>query len=245
MIHLVKIAVGGARGRVGSCIVKLTQEDPQTQLMASVVRPGTSENPIEFSPGLSSVTTPFDVFIDFSCVESLDEHLDYCADRKQAMVIGITGINKQQEEHIKKAAKMIPIVYSPNMSIGINLCFKLMEIAAKVLNPDDVGVAIHETHRLHKKDMPSGTALKMAEIIAKTWGETLPTPNIHIASSRVADILGEHRVLFSAPEERLELLHKTENRAIYARGAIKAAKWVVCKPPGLYDMQDVLALRGK
>lgn len=240
---MIKIAVGGARGHVGRYIVQLVQEDPQTQLIASIIRPSSEIMTDNFSPGLASVHTPFDVLIDFSSATCLDEHIDLCTKRKQSMVIGVTGISEAHKQHLLAASKTIPIVYSPNMSIGINLSFKLLEIAAKLLK-ENVGVAIHETHRQHKKDKPSGTALKMAEIIAEAWGKSLPLPEIDFASSRVADVLGEHTVLFALPDERVEIMHKTENRSIYARGALQAAKWLVHQSPGLYDMQDVLSLKG-
>ncbi len=256
---MIKVAVAGARGRVGRCVVELVQEDPQTELIATILRPiaastrgrinsSSVEPAIESSLdssvafGLASVQNPFDVFVDFSNADCLDEHLTICCERKQRMVIGVTGITQDQKNHLLKASKIIPIVYSPNMSIGINVCFKLLEIAAKALN-EKVGVAIHETHRLNKKDMPSGTALKMGEIIAEAWGKNLPIPEINFASSRVADIMGDHTVLFALPDERVEILHKAESRMLFARGAIQAAKWLLQKPPGLYDMQDVLSIK--
>lgn len=280
---LIKIAVAGARGRVGRCIVQLVQEDPQTQLFATILRPTKDSDhtkndqaksldsvvavesmltvesllpvesilPVESEEqayfGLASIQNPFDVFIDFSTAESLDEHLTICCQRKHPMVIGVTGLSPEQKNHLSKASKIIPIVYSPNMSIGVNVCFKLLEIAAKALKKvalkNAVGVAIHETHRFNKKDLPSGTALRMGEIIAETWGENLPIPEINFASNRVADIMGEHTVLFALQDERLEIMHKAENRMLFARGAIEAAKWLHQKPAGLYDMQDVLSLK--
>lgn len=252
---MLKIAIGGALGRVGRSIVQIAQEDPKIQLIASVVRPEPAEQSKNLNPtnnltnkmtklsyGLSSVTDPFDVLIDFSNITCLDEHLALCCERKQCMVIGVTGLSSAQKEHLLKASKIIPIVYSPNMSIGINLSFKLLEMAAKVLR-ENVGVAIQDIHHQHKKDRPSGTALKMGEIIAKTWGKNLPVPEIDFASSRVAEVLGDHNILFALEDERLEIKHITENRSVYARGALRAAKWIVHQSPGLYDMQDVLGFK--
>lgn len=269
---LIKIAVGGARGRVGRCIVELAEKDPQTQLIAAVIRANTSQYPNQnpnliqksgeratletASPeegqasndtpyylGLASLKLNLDVFIDFSGPEALAEHLKLCSERKQSMVIGVTGLNEAHKAQLIKASKIIPIVYSPNMSIGINVTFKLLQVAAEALN-ENVGVSIHEIHRLNKKDAPSGTALVMSEIIANAWGKDLPIPEINMASSRVGDIRGEHTVLFALEDERLEIIHRAENRMSFARGAIRAAKWVVHQSPGLYDMQDVLSLKG-
>jgi 4-hydroxy-tetrahydrodipicolinate reductase len=248
---LIKIAVGGAQGRVGQNIVQLVQQDKDLQLIAAVIRPGSTkpinssmgQESLPLAKGLASVENPFDVFIDFSNATCLLEHLELCRKRKQAMVIGVTGLSPEQKESIQKTSQDIPIVFSPNMSIGINVSFKLLEIAAAVLK-EEVDVGIHEIHHTKKKDMPSGTALKMAEIIARIWGKTLPTPEINIASNRVAEVPGDHTVLFALKDERLEITHRTDDRAIFARGALRAAKWVARKSPGLYDMQDVLSLKG-
>lgn len=250
---MLKIAVGGALGRMGRSIVQLSQADPEIQLVASVVRPSAVEqasesqfpvysNPSPLSPGLEAVSEAFDVFIDFSHITCFSEHLELCARRKQAMVIGITGLNTEQKKHMLDVSQTIPIVYSPNMSIAVNVSFKLLEIAAQVLN-DKVGVAIHDIHHRDKKDSPSGTALKMGEIIARAWGKELPLPEIDFSSNRVAEVKGDHTVLFALEDERLEIRHQAENRSLFARGALRAAKWLANKPAGLYDMQDVLSLK--
>lgn len=235
---MIKVGVGGSNGHMGSLIIQALEEDPKTECTAKIDR----------LHSLLSFTNPLDVFIDFTSPDAVMDHLKICAERRYPMVIGVTGFSDAQKQEIKNAVKSIPIVFSPNMSIGINLCYKLLELAAKILKGEGE-VAIHEVHHKRKKDMPSGTALRMGEIISESLTDLNPlntsntaTP-VHFASSRVGEIMGDHTVLFALEGERIEIVHRTQSRMIYAKGAVMAAKWLLDKRPGLYDMQDVLQLR--
>ena len=173
------------------------------------------------------------------------------------MVVGTTGLSPGQRASLEDAAGQIAVVFSPNMSVGVNLCFKLIETAARVLG-EDVDVEILEAHHRHKVDAPSGTALRMGEVVAAALGRDLQecavygregrtgerSPNtIGFATVRAGDIVGEHTVLFAGPGERVEVTHRASSRMTFARGAIRAAHWVAGRGPGLYDMLDVLGLK--
>jgi 4-hydroxy-tetrahydrodipicolinate reductase len=179
------------------------------------------------------------VFIEFTTPEATEAHLVICADKGVGMVIGTTGLEKKIEDEIKKAGSKIPIVYSPNMSTGINLLFHLTEEAAKVLG-NNFDAEIVETHHCHKKDAPSGTAKKLSQIIGAARGNPLPAHAVH--SLRIGEVVGEHTVVFAGPGERLELIHRAESRMAFSRGAITAARFVASAPPGLYTMREVLCL---
>lgn len=230
-MKLIRIVVGGSTGRMSQCIASVVEQDPEVFLMAQTSRA---------EGGLQAIQEPFDVFIDFTHPLALETHLDLCCQAKRSMVVGVTGLSANQKAQIDKASQTIPIVYSPNMSVGVNLSFKLLALAAQTLG-SEVEVAIQEIHHKHKKDKPSGTALKMGEIIAEAAGPS--KPQIDFAASRIGEVKGEHTVLFALPGEQLEIKHKTEDRAIFARGAVLAAKWLMNQPPGLYDMQGVLGLK--
>ena len=232
----IRVVVGGSQGRMSRCLSETIQQDPTLSLIAQTDR---------YQGGLAAITAPFDIFIDFTHPTAVEDHLALCCERQRRMVIGVTGLSEAQKERIKQASKKIPIVFSPNMSLGINLSFKLLEMAAQTLNHELEGIAIQEIHHKYKQDIPSGTALKMGEIIANARGKPLEKSDISFASSRVAEVMGEHTVLFALMGEQLEIKHKTEDRTIFARGAICASKWLMHQPPGLYDMQDVLGLRFK
>lgn len=232
------MAVGGAKGRMGRLVVDLIEADPNTTLTAAVVRPTLNEN------RASIFQKPIDVFIDFSQPVAVLEHVQFCAEKKIAMVIAVTGLDVEQKNQIQAATKSIPILLSPNLSIGMNIGFKLIALASKILKeknelPD---IAISEIHHRHKKDKPSGTAKKMADIVSEEIGKSIQDLGIQFASLRLGETTGDHRILFSLKEEQLEISHTADDRSIFARGALLAAKWLYQKPPGLYDMQDVLAL---
>jgi 4-hydroxy-tetrahydrodipicolinate reductase len=241
---MVKIAVAGAQGRMGQSISQLVEEDPETELVAKLIRP---KNDYLIEDNLASLSLQCEILIDFTNPAATLEHLTFCCQRKVGMVIGVTGFTAEQKDLILTAAKQIPIVFSPNMSIGVNLSFKLLAMAAQVLNQrtlnDSVGVAIQEVHHKYKKDAPSGTALKMGEIIADTWGQPLEEAAISFSAARLGEVMGDHSVLFALDGEQIEIKHKTESRIIFARGAVLAAKWLSHQSPGLYDMQDVLGLK--
>jgi len=228
---VIKVGVGGAGGRMGRLIVQVLEEDPKTECVAKINR----SNPLQ------SLSDPLDILIDFSTPDATINHLKLCIERGCPMVIGVTGFSLEQKKQIEQASKYIPIVFSPNMSIGINLCFKLLEQAAKALkgNEGNIDVAIQDVHHKQKKDAPSGTALRMGEIVANGLGTNLNT-DIGFTSSRVGDVMGDHTVLFALEGERIEITHRSQSRMIYAKGAVQAAKWLMDKSLGLYTMQDIL-----
>lgn len=197
-----------------------------------------------------------DVIIDFTTCKSTLENLNYASNTKTPIVIGTTGFNEEEKAKIIEASKEIPIVFSPNMSLGVNLLFKLVETVAKILG-DEYDIEIIEIHHRFKKDSPSGTAIRLAEIIAQALGrntkECVRTgreglvgersrEEIGVLAVRAGDVVGEHTVIFGGLGERIELAHKAHSRETFARGAIRAAKWLVGKGPGLYSMFDVLGL---
>jgi 4-hydroxy-tetrahydrodipicolinate reductase len=206
---------------------------------------------------LSAAIVDADVAIDFTRPEATLENLSACRDRGRHMVIGTTGFNAAQRDQIAKVADDIAIVLAPNMSAGVNLCLKLLDMAARVLG-DTVDVEIIEAHHRYKADAPSGTALRMGEVIAQALGRDLndcaiygrqgqtgqrKRKTIGFETIRAGDIVGEHTVMFAGLGERLEITHKASSRLTFANGALRAARWIAHKDHGLFDMQDVLGLR--
>jgi 4-hydroxy-tetrahydrodipicolinate reductase len=177
-----------------------------------------------------------DVAIDFSQADSINEICRAASQHGKSLVIGTTGHSQQQRKTIEQTAHSVPIVLASNFSVGVNVLFWLTQKAAELLG-SDFNPEIVETHHKMKKDAPSGTAKTLAEILKATRNSEIP-----IQSIREGDVVGEHSVVFSGAGERLELTHRAANRGIFARGALRAAKWIVDKPPGLYSMQDVLGL---
>jgi 4-hydroxy-tetrahydrodipicolinate reductase len=198
----------------------------------------------------------FEVLIDFSRPEASLNALAVCKDAGKAMVIGTTGFTDSELELIGQASKEIPIVFAPNMSVGVNLTLKILETSAKVIGPDS-SIEIIEAHHRYKVDSPSGTALKMGEVIANALGRNLSECAVYgregieeprdmntigFSSIRGGDVVGEHTVAFFMDGERIEITHKASSRMIYANGAVRAANWLSDKSSGLYSMQDVLEL---
>jgi 4-hydroxy-tetrahydrodipicolinate reductase len=198
-----------------------------------------------------------DVLIDFTRPEGTLEHVKACRDLRRAIVIGTTGFSAAQLEAIRDAARAIPVVMAPNMSVGVNVAMKLVDLAARALG-SDYDVEVFEVHHKLKVDAPSGTALKLGEIAARARGTTLERDGIFgrqgttgerkpgaigFSVARGGDIVGDHTVFFAGPGERIEITHRSSSRATYAQGALRAARFVHGKPPALYDMDDVLGLR--
>lgn len=264
-----RIAIAGAAGRMGRTLVEAVVADPDAlQLAAASVL---ADDPaLGMDAGLLAlgrelgVTTVadlraeaanFDVLIDFTAPESSLAHLEMCEREGKAMVLGTTGFSAQQLARIN-GVTAIPLVFAPNMSIGVNLCLRLLEQAAAVLG-NSVDIEISEAHHRHKKDAPSGTALKMGEVVAETLGRNLSdvavygregigevrdNKTIGFATVRAGDIVGEHTVTFAGAGERVEITHKASSRMTFASGAVRAARWLDGKPPGVYSMLDVLNL---
>jgi 4-hydroxy-tetrahydrodipicolinate reductase len=205
---------------------------------------------------LALLTPDPDVIIDFTAPDSALEHMEWAASRSIAAVIGTTGLSSGQAARIKELARTIPCVCSPNMSVGINLMFTLIDRVARILS-DRYDIEIIEAHHRLKKDAPSGTAVTMARILADAMNRELGAVAVHqrkgmigarrrdeigIQVVRAGDIVGDHTVLFAGEGERLEITHRAHSRDTFAAGAVRAAAWVTGQPPGLYDMRDVLGL---
>jgi len=261
---LIKIAVNGACGRMGARICSLVFEDTESSLVAALDRPehpslgkdigmisGFGESGIKLT---SLLNTPANVVIDFSAPESAVAIAELCAGEDIALVVGTTGLSPQQLEKIRIASKKIPCLVSPNMSVGVNIMFDLAAQMAKLLGKD-FNIEIVETHHRYKKDSPSGTALKLAEKICDATELTMekdvvygrkgmigerPPNQIGMHALRCGDVVGEHTVVFGGLGERLEITHKAHTRDTFVRGAIRAAKSIAGKPPGMYSMADIL-----
>lgn len=267
---MVRIAVAGAMGRMGSRITALSREYEEIELAGVFekkghngigkdigVLVGVGERGIILEDDLGKVIDKADVLIDFTHPSSTLEHLRLALSKGKAMVIGTTGFTSDEIREIEILSRNIPCVLSPNMSVGINLLLKVIREIAIVLG-DDYDIEIIEAHHRLKKDAPSGTAMKMAQVLASALKRDLndvavyarrgmigerTKKEIGIQTIRAGDIVGEHTILFGGLGERIEITHKASSRDTFARGALRAALWVHGKEPGLYDMQDVLGLR--
>lgn len=265
----VDIVVAGAAGRMGNRIVACLAGLPDLRLVAALEAPGHAAIGRDAGElagiGKAGVSVGVDaaaeimrdrVLIEFSVPEASLAHLRLVAQNGARAVIGTTGFSAEQRAEIGELAKRAPIVLSPNMSVATNVAFKLLATMAKALG-DDYDIEITEIHHRFKKDAPSGTALRMAEVIAEALGRDLDQvavygrqglpgertrPEIGILSLRSGDVVGEHTVSFGTLGERLELVHRAHNRDTYARGAVRAARFIAGRPPGLYSMADVLGL---
>ena len=260
------LGVCGAGGRVGRKIVEACGDDPNCKIVSALGRSSSGVDAgllagvgvlgIEVVDSVNAVVRAADVCIDFTHPSVTNDLLEVSAREAKPLVIGTTGFSLTELEAISETAKHIPIVLAPNMSVGVNLCFSLLEHAARVLG-DDVDIEIIEAHHRNKLDAPSGTAMKMGEVLATTLGRNLSEcaifaregqtgvrgkNTIGFESIRGGDIVGEHTVLFAATGERLEITHRSSTRMNFANGALRAAKWVGDQDSGLYDMRDVLGL---
>ena len=243
---MTRIAINGSKGKMGQALIEAINSSSQ------------SDFGVGFDKGdnLIDSLSNFEVLIDFSRPEASLNALAVCKDAGKAMVIGTTGFTDSELELIGQASKEIPIVFAPNMSVGVNLTLKILETSAKVIGPDS-SIEIIEAHHRYKVDSPSGTALKMGEVIANALGRDLSECAVYgregieeprdmntigFSSIRGGDVVGEHTVAFFMDGERVEITHKASSRMIYANGAVRAANWLSDKSSGLYSMQDVLEL---
>ncbi len=265
---MMKIAVAGASGRMGRMLVEAIAAAPDVTLSGALDRAGSAaigQDAAAFagqpagviiSADLATGLAGADVLIDFTRPEGTLEHLAYCAEHGIKLVIGTTGFDDAGKEAIRDAAEQTAIVFAPNMSVGVNVTLKLLQMAAKSLS-EGYDIEIIEAHHRHKVDAPSGTALKMGEVIADALGRDLKDcavygregvtgardpSTIGFATIRGGDIVGDHTVLFAGDGERIEISHKSSSRVTYAHGALRAAQFLADKTTGLYDMQDVLDL---
>lgn len=265
---MTKVAITGAAGRMGKALIEAVSLSVDVTVSAAIERPGSSVIGVDAGElagidnlGVTVVedvnTAPeFDVLIDFTRPEVTMNNLAACRQRGSAMVIGTTGLSESQKADITAAGKDISVVFAPNMSVGVNLCLKLLDMAAKVLG-DEVDIEVIEAHHRHKVDAPSGTALRMGEVVAEALGRDLKDcavygregqtgerdrKTIGFETIRAGDIVGEHTVMFAGAGERVEITHKASSRMTFAGGAVRAAQWLMGRDAGLYDMQDVLGL---
>ena len=235
---MIKLGIAGVCGKMGRRIFELASYDKDFELSLALEKKGTAQIGRELGK-LKISSSPdgiflIDVFVDFTTPESTETNLDYLARYKKAAVIGTTGLNDAQLKKIEDISKVIPIVFSPNMSVGVNVLFTMLPEIAKRLGPD-YSIEIVEAHHKAKKDAPSGTAKKFGEVLADATNKEIP-----IHAIRLGDIVGDHTIIFCGNSERIEIKHQAHSRDLFAVGALKAAKWVMGKPAGLYSMQEVL-----
>jgi len=235
---MIKLGITGVCGKMGRRIFELASGDKDFEINLALEKKGTPAigkelGKLKISSNSDGVFL-IDVLVDFTVPESSELTLDYVAKYRKALVLGTTGLNDTQIQKIEEVTKVIPVVFSPNMSVGVNVLFSILPEIAKKLGPD-YSIEIVEAHHKAKKDAPSGTAKKLAQILADTTKREIPTHAI-----RLGDIIGDHTIIFCGNSERIEIKHQAHTRDLFAVGALKAAKWIFGKPPGLYSMQDVL-----
>ena len=253
----VRLAIAGAGGRMGRALLDAARAAPGVSLAAALDTAAGRVDGIEVGTDVARALAVADVLIDFTRPEGTLAHVAACGAAKRAIVIGTTGFEPAQVEAIRAAAREIPVVMAPNMSIGVNVALRLVELAAHALGPE-YDIDVFEMHHKLKVDAPSGTALKLGEVAAAARGTTLAKDavftrqgvtgerkpgTIGFSVARGGDVVGDHTVFFAGPGERIEITHRSSSRATYAQGAIAAARYAVSRGPGLYDMQDVLGLR--
>lgn len=267
---MIRVAITGAAGRMGRNLMEACAQAEGMAVTAAIVKPGSSlaggnagdligdfDVKATLVDDINTVLDDFDVLIDFTSPAVTMANLAACVKAGKKMVIGTTGFSDAEKQKISEAGKDIAICFAPNMSVGVNLCLKLLETAAKVMG-GEVDIEIVEAHHRFKKDAPSGTALRMGEVVADAlgrdlakcaiygregFGEERDRETIGFVTIRAGDIVGEHTVMFAGMGERVEITHKASSRMTFANGSVRAARWLMDKPCGLFDMQDVLALK--
>ena len=267
---MTRIAITGAAGRMGRALIEAGNIADGVEVTVAIERCGSSvigadagelagigTSGVRVGDNLAAATNDFDVFIDFTRPDVTLENIKICREAGKRMVIGTTGFDEAGKAAIADAATDIGIVFAPNMSVGVNLCFKLLDLAARVMG-DEVDIEVIEAHHRHKIDAPSGTALRMGEVVAAALGRDLnecavygregqtgerDRQTIGFETIRAGDIVGDHTVMFADIGERVEITHKASSRMTFANGAVRASKWLMDRDSGLFDMQDVLGLR--
>ena len=235
---MIKLGIAGVYGKMGRRIFELACKDKDFEVTLALEKKGTPQigkelGKLKISSGPDGLFL-VDVFVDFTLPEATEVNLDYVARYKKAAVIGTTGLNDAQLKKVEEISKIVPIVFSPNMSVGVNVLFSILPEITKRLGPD-YSIEIVEAHHKAKKDAPSGTAKKFGQILADTTNREIP-----IHAIRLGDIVGDHTIIFCGNSERIEIKHQAHSRDLFALGALKATKWVMGKPAGLYSMQEVL-----
>jgi 4-hydroxy-tetrahydrodipicolinate reductase len=267
---MTRIAIAGAGGRMGRNLVQACHEADGVELTAALEHPesgflgvdagelaGVGRNGVIVAADLVAIIDAFDVLIDFTRPEPTLANLAVCRSAGKRMVIGTTGFSDDEKALISAAGSDIAVVFAPNMSVGVNLCLKLLDLAARVLG-DDVDIEIIEAHHRHKVDAPSGTALRMGEVVAAALGRDLKECAVYgregqtgardrrtigFETIRAGEIVGDHTVMFAGSGEIIEITHKASSRMTFASGAVRAAGWLVQQSSGLFDMLDVLGLK--
>jgi len=267
---MIRIAITGAAGRMGRALTEAVTNTGGVTLAVALERPGSSAIGVDVGElaglgtlgvsvvdALEPVLDAFDVLIDFTRPQVTLANLAICQRAGKRIVIGTTGFSDEEKHQIRGASNAIGVVFAPNMSVGVNLCFKLLDIAARIMG-DNVDIEVIEAHHRHKVDAPSGTALRMGEVVAAALGRDLKDcavygregqtgererKTIGFETIRAGDIVGEHTVMFADIGERVEITHKASSRMNFANGAVRAAGWIMQQQQGLFDMQDVLGLR--
>ena len=267
---MIRIAIAGAAGRMGRTLVEAVANHPETCLSVALERSGSEflgadagtlaglgANGVRLVDDLAAVADAFDVLIDFTAPAATIANARVCAAHHKALVVGTTGFDATQKAQLDATTTGLPLCMASNFSTGVNVCFKLLELAARVLG-EESDIEIYEAHHRHKVDAPSGTALSMGEVVAAALGRDLQQVAVYsregqtgardpktigFASVRAGDIVGDHTVTFAADGERVEITHKASSRMAFARGAVRAAVWLAGQPDGRDDMRDVLGLR--
>ncbi|MFB9869236.1 4-hydroxy-tetrahydrodipicolinate reductase [Vreelandella sulfidaeris] len=267
---MTRVAIVGVAGRMGRTLVNAVEQDADAILAGGIVEPGSSlagadigelaglgKCVVHAAESLTAIVDDFDVLIDFTAPQVTLANLAFCAEHGKRIVIGTTGMSDDELTELDSYRDKVAMVFAPNMSVGVNLTLKLLETAAKALGDEGYDIEIVESHHRHKVDAPSGTAIKMGEVIADSLGRSLKEhgvfervgqcgprtdKEIGFATVRAGDIVGEHTVIFATEGERIEITHKASSRMTFAKGAVRAARWVADKHNGRYDMQDVLGL---
>ncbi|KAA0010884.1 4-hydroxy-tetrahydrodipicolinate reductase [Billgrantia pellis] len=267
---MTRIAIVGVAGRMGRTLVNAVQQDAGVTLAGGIVEPGSSLAGADIGElaglgklgvaavdSLDAIVDDFDVLIDFTAPQVTLANLAFCATHGKRMVIGTTGLSDDELAELDGYRDRLPFVFAPNMSVGVNLTLTLLQTAARALGDEGYDIEVIEAHHRHKVDSPSGTALKMGEVVAEALGRTLKEhgvferagqcgprdpKEIGFATVRAGDIVGEHTVMFATEGERIEITHKASSRMTFAKGAVRAARWVADQSNGRYGMQDVLGL---
>lgn len=265
---MTRIAITGAAGRMGRVLIEavlaaedaalgaiiVLPNDPMVGLDAGAIAGLGKDLGVKAVTSLNDAADDFDVLIDFTAPAATISNIEFCQKHDKKIVIGTTGLSAEQKAQLEAASHVMPLVFAPNYSVGVNLCLNLLRMAAKVMG-EDSDIEIIEMHHRHKVDAPSGTALRMGEVVAETLGWDLdevavygregytgsrPQKQIGFETIRGGDVVGDHTVMFATEGERVEVTHKAQSRMTFAKGAVRAAKWVNQQKAGLYDMQDVL-----
>lgn len=269
MSDAIRYAIAGSAGRMGRTLIEAVTQDAGAVLAAALeheASPFLGKDAGEFvgapcgiqvESDIATALGKADVLIDFTRPEGSLRHLEACRNNGVHMVIGTTGFTAAGKQAIEAASREIPIVFAPNMAVGVNAVFKLLDVAARILS-EGYDVEVIEAHHRHKVDAPSGTALRMGEVVAAALGRDLaecavygreghtgerPATQIGFSTIRGGDVVGDHTVLFAGTGERIEITHRSASRMSYALGALRAARYIRGRKSGLYDMQDVLGLR--